>query len=295
MEPSSMLEHYSQRVARYSINLNGKITLDKSMAPNRGGLASVYPGTLRQGVAENKVAIKVYFAPPGDEDILKRVLREIHLWSNLRHENVLRMVGISTDFRDTISIVSDWMAMGYAHSYVQNEENDPRPLLRDIANGLHYLHTHELGPIFHGDLKGMNVLVSNDRRALLTDFGFSTLTKSSFSMDVIPPRGGSFAWMAPELLDDYVTSVAGDVWAFGMTILELFTRLMPFHACKHDANIMLRIIQGRLPDRPMEVSTCFRMTNAWWDICTLCWKQEPSSRPTASELLDKIKQIMGSV
>jgi len=39
------------------------------------------------------------------------------------------MLGISTEFGFTISIVSDWLEMGDAYTYVQNKENDPRPLV----------------------------------------------------------------------------------------------------------------------------------------------------------------------
>ncbi|KAG6332128.1 hypothetical protein ID866_6965 [Astraeus odoratus] len=92
--------------------------------------------------------------------------------------------------------------------------------LVDIANGLHYLHGHVSGPIFHGDLKGLNVLVSNDHRALLADFGFSELVDSSFDMTVELPWGGSLPWMAPERLEYADVSAASDVWAFGMTALH---------------------------------------------------------------------------
>lgn len=159
----------------------------------------------------------------------------------------------------------------------------------DIASGLYYLHSHPLGPIFHGDLKGLNVLVSSDRRALLSDFGLSTLQKSTFSMTVVAPRGGSYPWMAPELLDDYNASTEGDVWAFGMTVLELFTRLMPFHDCPHFANVMHRLVMGRLPLRPSEESTLSRMTDAWWEICTSCWRRQPSARPSMKDLMETVK------
>ncbi|KAI6124874.1 WD40-repeat-containing domain protein [Pisolithus croceorrhizus] len=181
------------------------------------------------------------------------------------------------------------MALGDSHSYVQKVENDPRPLLMDIASGLYYLHSHSLGPIFHGDLKGLNVLVSNDRRALLSDFGLSTLQKSTFSMTVVSPRGGSYPWMAPELLDSYNASTEGDVWAFGMTVLELFTRLMPFPDCPRFENVMYRLITKQLPSRPSEESTLSRMTDAWWEICTSCWRYEPSSRPSMKEIMEKVK------
>ncbi|KAG6326687.1 hypothetical protein ID866_12305, partial [Astraeus odoratus] len=77
-------------------------------------------------------------------------------------------------------MVSAWMDNGNAYEYVQNTLVDPRPLLSDIAEGLRYLHNHE-PPIYHGDLKGQNVLISDDGHALLADFGLSFLVRSSFS------------------------------------------------------------------------------------------------------------------
>ncbi|KAL4079685.1 hypothetical protein J3A83DRAFT_4086203, partial [Scleroderma citrinum] len=84
--------------------------------------------------------------------------RELHLWSKLRHENIVRLLGVTTTFDFTVSIVSEWMAKGDAYNYVQDTSIDPRPLLVGIAHGLHYLHNHPQGPIFHGDLKGVCIL-----------------------------------------------------------------------------------------------------------------------------------------
>ncbi|KAL4066192.1 kinase-like domain-containing protein [Scleroderma citrinum] len=291
MDTSSILVELSGRASRYSISLNGQIDLNSGKNPLHGSTALVYQGVLRRD--RTKIAVKVFrSAPSGEVDALKRICREVHLWSKLRHENIVRLLGISTEFGSTISIVSDWLEMGDAHTYVQNKENDPRPLFMDIATGLHYLHSHALGPIFHGDLKGLNVLVSDDCRGLLSDFGLSSLTTSTLSMTVDLPRGGSLPWMAPELLDDYGRSSEGDVWAFGMTILELFTRLPPFHEQSHVANIMYRILQRKLPVQPSEESTCFRMTNAWWNICLSCWNYDPTLRPTVMALMKSIKMIM---
>ncbi|KAL4073660.1 putative LRR-like protein kinase 3, partial [Scleroderma citrinum] len=86
----------------------------------------------------------------------------------------------------------------------------------DIPSELRYLHTHELGPILHGDLNGTNVLVSSDHQALLADFGLSTMRSCTFSMTVELPCGGSLAWMAPELLKGNDASVTSDIRAFAM-------------------------------------------------------------------------------
>ncbi|KAI6112193.1 kinase-like domain-containing protein, partial [Pisolithus croceorrhizus] len=92
---------------------------------------------------------------------------EINIWSQLRHENIMPLLGITTKFDNTVSMVTEWMERGNAHRYVQNMAVDPRPLLLDIARGLNYL--HDLG-IVHGDVKGENVLISRGGRALITDF-----------------------------------------------------------------------------------------------------------------------------
>ena len=111
----------------------------------------------------------------------------------------------------------------------------------DIARGLRYLHNHPKGSIIHGDLKGVgglvkiqiysdvftkvNVLISDEGHALISDFGLSQIIGSSFDMTSSSPYGGSVNWMAPEILnppdeeDAPLMTVESDVWAFGMTIL----------------------------------------------------------------------------
>ena len=61
---------------------------------------------------------------------LQRFLQEVHVWSKLSHENVLPLLGITTKFDLTVSIVSPWMERGNAREYVQNKAVDPRPLVR---------------------------------------------------------------------------------------------------------------------------------------------------------------------
>ncbi|KAG6330311.1 hypothetical protein ID866_8777, partial [Astraeus odoratus] len=149
---TAALEELSQQASRYCINLNGLVELDKSKVSS-GYSALVYRGVLRRSGRETLVAVKIFRSAQA-VDMLKRILREVHLSSKLDHENVNPLLGISTEFDLTISIISPWRENGDAYHYVQNVENDPRPLFIDIVTGLHYLHTHVSGAIFHGDLKG---------------------------------------------------------------------------------------------------------------------------------------------
>ena len=101
------------------------------------------------------------------------------------------------------------------------------------------MHSITPNPLYHGDVKGVspsssnrrpvllslfqcNVLISENGRALLTDFGLSFLANSSFSLSTVKKGGSSLPWMAPEMLDSAKPSAAGDVWSFAMTALVSF-------------------------------------------------------------------------
>ncbi|KIM60729.1 hypothetical protein SCLCIDRAFT_1216613 [Scleroderma citrinum Foug A] len=283
------LQDLSQRASRYSINLDGQIQRDGAYPPLCGGFADVYRGSVES--TGGQVAIKTLRAGlASDVAAIKRAFKEVHLWSKLKHDNILPLLGITTDFDFTVSIVSPWMQVGDAFSHVQNKEVDPRPLLEEIASGLCYLHGHD-PQIFHGDLKGLNVLISADGHALLADFGLSSLVDSSFSLSINAPSAGTMRWMSPEVIENYGTATAeGDVWAFGMTALELFTREFPFSAISSTLAVLLRVMQGP-PDRPSPESTCLRLMDEWWSICLACWNRDPSARPPMSKILTAIKAV----
>lgn len=218
LDSKSALKSLSEQAPRYTVVLNGRIDGDTTRRPLVGESADVYEGTLRP--AGVKVAVKTIHAyPPATQEAIERVLREVHLWSNLRHENIQLLLGISTDFNLTVSLIHPWIEKGNAYNYVQNSLVDPRPLLLGIANGLHYLHNHEFGPIVHGGPRGSNVLISDDGQALLIDFSLMSLVNSTFGLPVSVSRMAAINWTAPECLEGPKAAVEQDIWSYGMTAL----------------------------------------------------------------------------
>jgi len=113
----------------------------------------------------------------------QKLLKEVHVWCKLAHANVLPLLGITTEFDLTVSIVSPWMENGNAHNYVQDKTVDPRPLvnahirrynyltyttmqIEGIAEGMHYLHNYKPYPIFHGDLKGVGLVTFQEMTSI---------------------------------------------------------------------------------------------------------------------------------
>ncbi|KAI5984985.1 kinase-like domain-containing protein [Pisolithus orientalis] len=263
--------------SRYCVDFAWLVERDKTPSLH-DGFSFTYRGILRP--EGRKVALKTFRSRAfGEEDHGQKcyssgqwVLREVYLLCQLRHKNILLLLGITTTFDKTISIVSPWMDRN-AHEYVQDPTIDPRPLILGIAKGLRYLHDHQ-PPVYHGDVKG--------------DSRFSRVLVSPFSSTLRL----TLPWMAPERLDfdldaSRVTPEV-DVWAFGMTALELFTRRLPFHSLNQFPAVMTRITRGPPPDLPGAECTYSRLTEKWWRICSLCWKYDPSQRPTMLRIVEMI-------
>ncbi|CAE7072832.1 unnamed protein product, partial [Rhizoctonia solani] len=141
----------------------------------------------------------------------------------------------------------------------------------------------------HGDLKAANVLVSSDGVARITDFGLSTMSEAGLRFsETSATQMGTMRWAAPEqVLEDSYRSKHSDVYALGMTFLEIFTGNVPyFPECRKDINVMYKLQQGILPTRPMDHFKDNERGNRMWGLLESCWNRKPESRPTAEEVME---------
>ncbi|KAI6040073.1 hypothetical protein EDC04DRAFT_3061487 [Pisolithus marmoratus] len=142
LDSKSALKLLSEQAPQYTVVLNGRIVRDTTPRPLVGQSADVYQGTLQPG--EIKVAVRPF-------TLLLLLSRRPSTRSTrttpvveTSSRNVQPLLGISTDFSATVSLIHPWMEKGNVFDYVQDESVDPRPLLLGIANGLRYLHAMNL-------------------------------------------------------------------------------------------------------------------------------------------------------
>ncbi|CAE6460363.1 unnamed protein product [Rhizoctonia solani] len=225
---------------------------------------------------------------------MKRAFREIYNWSKLEHKNIHKLLGV-TMHEGRVGMVSNWMENGTLQQYLkQRSDINYYPLCIGVAEGVAYLHSVNM---VHGDLKACNILVSLDGVPKLTDFDHSILSDSSLVFSATTRiGGGTLRWMAPELLigeasESQEKNKHTDVYALGMTLLEVVTSSLPYSECRRDHNVLIKLNRKELPKRSMVHFPENEQWNRMWCLLTQCWDHDPMSRPTADDVIVSLSDL----
>ncbi|KAF9441922.1 kinase-like protein, partial [Macrolepiota fuliginosa MF-IS2] len=263
--------------------------VEKEMDPFQGGgFADVYKGTHRG----RTICLKVFrvYQQGHRTHILRSCVEEMLMWAHFSHVNILPFYGVFCldEVSQRLCLVSPWMKSGNLGEYLERHPSAPRILLvQDIIDGLLYLHQMSIA---HGDLKTQNVLISDNGRALLTDFGLSTLAMTTVAGATSTVAAGrTTAFTAPELMEDIDSdkppTKKSDVWSFGCLCLEVFTGNTPFYRCKRDVHIMRALQMGEKPNQSREGDDVCSTLDEWIrDIMTHCWETDLRKRPTFMDI-----------
>ncbi|KAF8517671.1 kinase-like domain-containing protein, partial [Hysterangium stoloniferum] len=214
--------------------------------------------------------------------------REYLVWSSVNHPNILRCLGYSYDFSpeshyELPALISPWMSKGTVISYIEDQPAvDLLPLIFGIADGLAFLHDRSPSTI-HGDVRGGNILVSDQGIPCLTDFGLSRILGDTAGLTTSSNVAGSLRWMSRELLENDKVDEQSDVWAFGMTVIEILTGKRPYSEILLDPAVVPQILNGQIPNRP-DASTVPDLTEELWSICRRCWDPDPKKRPAMRDI-----------
>ncbi len=252
------------------------ITLGKKIG--EGGFGAVFLGKWNG----QDVAVKKLLSKSLTEKSKEEFKRETKIWSKLRHPNIAQLYGICLP-PAPYCMIMPYKKQGSLYSVLQKSKeltwDTKKRLAIDIISALHYLHEKN---ILHRDLKSLNVLVSQEEgnlRAQLTDFGLSVVKRETTSSSKANANqvAGTLLWMAPELLKGKLCTRQSDIWAYGMILLELATKKLPYSTA-HPSIIGRLIEKGTLPDIPTNIPSYFS------DLMKKCWKVK-SERPTTAQIL----------
>ncbi|CDP00847.1 unnamed protein product [Coffea canephora] len=211
-----------------------------------GSFGSVYKGIHENGMIW---AIKVFDLQL--EGAFTSFDRECEVLSCLRHRNLTRVITAcsSLDFK---ALVLEYMPNGSLEKWLHSNPHflnikQRLDVMIDVACGLEHLHYGYSAPIVHCDLKPSNILLDQDMIGHVCDFGIAKLLGDGESV-VQTKTLATFGYIAPEYGLEGLVSTSCDVYSFGITLMETFTKRKPKDEMFIEELSLRRWIQECSPD-----------------------------------------------
>lgn len=209
----------------------------------KGGFGTVYKGELHDGT---KIAVKRMQSGMEGEKGLDEFMAEIAVLTKVRHKNLVALLGYCLDGNERL-LVYEYMSQGALSKHLFHwEEEGLKPfewktrlaIALDVARGVEYLHGLAQQIFIHRDLKPSNILLGDDARAKVADFGLVRLApegKASFQTKL----AGTFGYLAPEYAATGRLTTKADVYSFGVILMEIITGRRALDDSRPEENLHL--------------------------------------------------------
>ncbi|XP_050414468.1 activated Cdc42 kinase-like isoform X1 [Patella vulgata] len=268
------------------------ISINKTLGEGEFGVVQQGVWTTEDG-DKVQVAIKC-LSKERMQNGTQEFLQEAANMQTIDHENIVRMFGVVLDKDNSLMLVTELAPMRSLLECLKEPSRRldfPIPRLCDFAqqicDGMSYLESKRL---IHRDLAARNILVFSKHKVKVSDFGLSRALgigkdyyQSNFSTSLKLP----IAWCAPESINYLKFTSASDVWAFGVTLWEMFTYgFQPWSGLTGQQ--ILDTIDKPQCQRLEKPDLC---PKDYYDLMLTCWDHEPEDRPTFSQIFLKIPQM----
>ena len=190
-----------------------------------------------------------------------------------------------------ICLVSEFCARGDLFALLADRARTPDAefnwqrrlsLALDGARGLAFLHGQG---VIHRDLKSLNLLLTEDWRLKIADFGLSRF-KAASSAAVLTGQCGSFHWMAPEIMNGHAYTEKADVFSFGVIMWELATRKPPYYGIDGQV-VSQRVVKEGLRPKISQRDA----PGPFLDLMRRCWDDNPDNRPYFGEIMRELEAM----
>ncbi|KAK3417084.1 hypothetical protein EUGRSUZ_H02840, partial [Eucalyptus grandis] len=271
-EPASSSKDDSSLNLSYGILLKATNGFSSSNLIGVGGFGSVYKGVLD----ENGTVIAVKVLNLMLHGTMKSFVTECEALRNVRHRNLLKVLtvcsGIDYGGNEFKALVYEFMVNGSLEGWLHPSQSlatvdgnaQKLSLIQrinisiDVASALDYLHNHLQSPIIHCDLKPSNVLLDAEMVGHGVDFGLAkvVLESTDDSKAKMSSAGlrGTVGYAPPEYGMECVVSREGDVYSYGILLLEMFTGVSPTNEMFRENLNLNKFVKEALPEQLLEIT-----------------------------------------
>jgi len=249
----------------------------------KGAAGPTYIGKYK----DRDVAVKVYTREVLQQD-MQAVVNEMRFMLELVHENIVPFEGIVLEFSPLkIMLVSSYAKNGDLLAAIHEKRTMRRlPLEKKIeiamgvAKGLQHVHNYG---IIHRDVKCANILLSDDLKPWITDFGFSRIIDR---VNTMTGETGSYRYMAPEVIRASKYTDKADIYSFGVSMNELFTGEQPFaginayQVAQGVAKRSVRPDYQRIPNKTLQ------------KLVRACWQEDETRRPQWGLVIGVLQEVL---
>ncbi|GAU43573.1 hypothetical protein TSUD_368970 [Trifolium subterraneum] len=272
----------------------------------KGGFGSVYQGKLPDG---DMIAVKVIDL---HSDVKSKSFdTECNAMKNLRHRNLVKIISGCSNL-DFKALVMEFMTNGsvdkwlYSHNYCLNFLQRLNIMI-DVASALEYLHHGSSIPVVQCDLKPTNVLLDENMVAHVSDFGIAKLMDEGQSKTHTETLA-TIGYLAPEYGSSGIVSIKGDVYSYGIMLMEIFTGKKPTDDMFVAELSLITWIGGSLPNSIIKVldsnlvqqngeqiDDLLTYMSSIFGLAMNCCKDSPEARMNMVDVTASLMKIKTSV
>lgn len=309
---SAMGESHVIEAGNLVISVQVLRNVTKNFSPEnelgRGGFGVVYKGELDDGT---KIAVKRMESGAISNKALDEFRSEIAVLSKVRHRHLVSLLGYSIQDNERL-LVYEYMPQGALSRHLFHWKSlklEPLSWKRrlnialDVARGVEYLHSLAHQSFIHRDLKPSNILLGDDFRAKVSDFGLVKLAPDGGEHSVVTRLAGTFGYLAPEYAVTGKITTKADVFSFGVVLMELLTGLTAldehrseekqylaawFWRIKSDREKLLAALD---PALDMKAETAESVV-AIAELAGHCTAREPNQRPDMGHAVNVLAPLV---
>ncbi|MED6149790.1 Wall-associated receptor kinase-like 20 [Stylosanthes scabra] len=281
-----------------------------------GGFGEVFKGTFEDG---STIAIKR--AKLGNTKGIDQIQNEVRVLCQVNHRSLVRLLGCCLELEHPLLIyeyVSNGTLFDYLHRQPfasDGERKGKREPLKwlirlkiahQTAEGLSYLHSAAVPPIYHRDVKSSNILLDDKFDAKVSDFGLSRLVElaEENKSHIFTSAQGTLGYLDPEYYRNFQLTDKSDVYSFGVVLMELLTAQRAIDFSREEENVNLAVYAKKkiVEDKLIEVldpllkdgasNVELETMKSLGYLAASCLDDQRQKRPSMKEVSDEIEYLI---